>query len=229
MIEYKKMDSEIQILVENFELKNKKIVDVGCGVGKIAKSLSEEGAFVFGVDLPEIIEKSKDFEQGKNVILKAGTAQEMPFESDFADIVLFFYSLHHVPEEYMQKAISEAMRVVKKDGMICFLEPVSEEDTYYILSRLMNDEAEIQKTAYGYIKRASEDGLRQVSELFFYFYRGFERFKQQVDIYITDEVRRTDLLNKAKDIIIKRNETVEKAQLKSLCRMNVMKIKGEIE
>jgi ubiquinone/menaquinone biosynthesis C-methylase UbiE len=224
MKEYKKMDSEIQILIENLDLKDKKIIDVGCGVGKIAKLLSEAGASVYGIDLPEIIGKSKEYEQGKNVILKAGTAQEIPYENNFADLVLFFYSFHHIPEEYMGKAVSEARRVVKKNGLVCFLEPVSEEGTYYELSRLMNDEAEIQKKAYGFVMQAAENDFEQLSELYFYFNRGFARFEEQVNIYVTDDDRKKDIITKAKELIAGKNETIETVVFKSLCRMNIVKV-----
>ncbi len=225
MIEYKRMESEIQIITENLGLKDKIIVDVGCGVGKVAKSLSEEGALVYGIDLPEIIEKAKEYVQGIDVILKAGTAQAMPFEDNFADLVLFFYSFHHIPEESMEKAISEALRVVKKNGIVCFLEPVSETGTYYDLSRLMNDEAEIQKRASGFIQKAAENEFEQILESFFYFIRGFARFEEQVNIYVPDESRRMDILSGGREVVTKRNETIENAKFKSLCRMNLLKVR----
>ena len=58
-----------------------------------------------------------------NVEFLEGSAEKLAFLDESFDVVIFTLSFHHVPNSKMPSAIDEAVRVVKKSGMIVFLEP----------------------------------------------------------------------------------------------------------
>lgn len=61
-----------------------------------------------------------------NICYKLGSAAVLNFNDELFDIVVFTLSLHHVPALEMAMAINEAVRVVKNDGYIVFLEPATD-------------------------------------------------------------------------------------------------------
>lgn len=95
------------------------ILDVGAGTGRYSVALSEEGYDVTAVELVKYnlgILKSK----GSNVKAYQGTALNLSrFPEDTFDMVLVFGPMYHLyTMEDKIKALSEAKRVVKQDGII---------------------------------------------------------------------------------------------------------------
>ena len=103
-------------------LKDKKILDVGCGGGILAESLALEGAIVTGIDMAEA-----GLEVAKLHLLESGLEvdyQKIPVE-DFAkdnaqafDIVTCLEMLEHVPEP--SSIIKACSALVKADGQLFF-------------------------------------------------------------------------------------------------------------
>ena len=98
------------------------ILDAGCGTGKFALKLLKEG---FDVTLLDLSEKSLAVAQGKirkegfNPRVFSGSVENMPFEDQSFDFVMMngaviSYTVN--PE----KALKEAHRVLKKDGLLFF-------------------------------------------------------------------------------------------------------------
>ncbi|CAC9644303.1 3-demethylubiquinol 3-O-methyltransferase (EC 2.1.1.64) @ 2-polyprenyl-6-hydroxyphenyl methylase (EC 2.1.1.222) [uncultured Gammaproteobacteria bacterium] len=103
-------------------LKDKKILDVGCGGGILAESLALEGAIVTGIDMAEA-----GLEVAKLHLLESGLEvdyQKIPVE-DFAkdnaqafDIVTCLEMLEHVPDP--SSIIKACSALVKADGQLLF-------------------------------------------------------------------------------------------------------------
>lgn len=98
---------------------NPKIIDIGAGTGKYSIALSNEGYDVTAVELVKhnlMTLKSKN----KNINSYLGNATDMSkFKDNSFDIVLLFGPLYHlIKKEDKIKALSEAKRIVKKDGYI---------------------------------------------------------------------------------------------------------------
>ena len=94
------------------EDKRKKILDVGAGTGRYSVALANEGYDVTAVELVKSKNSSVKAYQGNALKLKR-------FENDSFDVTLLFGPMYHLhTKEEQLKALSEARRVTKKDGVI---------------------------------------------------------------------------------------------------------------
>ena len=99
-------------------LKNKKVLDVGCGIAKIKSFFDKWGCDYWGIDLvPETIERLKS--NKVNAVL--GDARNIPFEDNSFDFVFSFGVIEHFDET--EKSIEEHIRVAKPGGDILIAVP----------------------------------------------------------------------------------------------------------
>jgi ubiquinone/menaquinone biosynthesis C-methylase UbiE len=102
----------------NFEeSKNKKVLEIGVGLGADHQKFAEAGADLFGVDITERAitntrERIKNFGLKSN--LSIGDAEKLDFENDMFNLVYSWGVIHHSPNT--QRAIDEIYRVLMKDG-----------------------------------------------------------------------------------------------------------------
>ncbi len=108
---------------------NVHFLDVGCGtgwaVGQAAELASDQGSF-YGVDLsPRMIEKAKsNFSDKPSLHFLQASADSIPLEADFFDILICTNSFHHYPDPF--KALKEMARLLKAGGKIYILDPTSD-------------------------------------------------------------------------------------------------------
>lgn len=100
-------------------LKNKKVLDVGCGFGKDLAYLEKKGAVVYGIDAsPKMIELArKNNPNLKN--LSVQTFEKTNFGNNFFDVMVSRYALHYA--ENLEKAFKELHRILKPGGFLIFL------------------------------------------------------------------------------------------------------------
>ena len=97
--------------------RDKRVMEIGCGLGTDAVSFARAGAIYTGVDLTErsieLVRRRFAFEnlQGD---LRVADAENLPFADETFDLVYSHGVLHHTPDT--QRAINEAHRVLKKNG-----------------------------------------------------------------------------------------------------------------
>lgn len=117
-----------KVLVDSFRrnnfdikyLKNKSILDIGCGSGRFSIALASFSAKkVIGLDLGDegikIARKVSKSNNIKNVKFVKGSALELPFKDNSFDFVFCKGVLHHTGN--LQKGLKEYYRVMKKNGM----------------------------------------------------------------------------------------------------------------
>ncbi|MGB5819392.1 MAG: class I SAM-dependent methyltransferase [Saonia sp.] len=99
-----------------------KIIDVGGGTGKYAEWLAKNGHSVF---LVEPILKHIQLAQKRAAKLRNrftvhwGEARKLDFPNNFADIIILHGPLYHLQKkEDREKAICEAKRVLRNDGIL---------------------------------------------------------------------------------------------------------------
>jgi ubiquinone/menaquinone biosynthesis C-methylase UbiE len=98
-------------------VKGKKVLDLGCGTGRHTIILKKRGARVWGLDLsPKMLEIAKT--EIKGVDFKVGTVYNLPYRSNFFDIVVSGLVVEYFND--VDKAFKEIHRVLKKDGIFVF-------------------------------------------------------------------------------------------------------------
>ena len=132
-----------------------KLIEAGSGPGDTARSLAERGAEVLGVE-PDAAqaEKNRGAPATPGVTFVEAGAEVIPAEDGSADGVLFFRSLHHIPRELMDAALTEAARALKPNGFLYVAEP-SLEGSNFAMMRPFNDEFEVRTLAQQALERAA--------------------------------------------------------------------------
>ena len=95
------------------KLKGLKVLDVGCGAGRLTKFLKNEGAEVYAADISE---KMLKIVEGKLSGVKTFQAamDQLPFEDESFDIVTAAFVIVHL--ETLQKSFEEVYRILKPGG-----------------------------------------------------------------------------------------------------------------
>ncbi len=81
------------------ELKGKRILDVGCGMGRFAEIAADAGAEVYGVDLSRAVEAAyAHLGSRPNVRIFQADVMSLPFEPASFDFIYSIGVLHHTPD-----------------------------------------------------------------------------------------------------------------------------------
>lgn len=142
----------------------KRVLDIGCGRGPLAKPLAALGAAWTGVDPVE--------RQGDGPEVVTAGAERLPFADASFDAAVFVNSLHHVPLALMDQALAEAARV--SSGVVIVVEPDITGDLAEVV-RPVDDETEVRTAAQAAIARAVAAGLFTLETAAFY--ERHERFR----------------------------------------------------
>ncbi len=99
-------------------IKGKKVLDVGCGTGRMAFQLVKKGAAVTGVDFSEqMLEKARSKPLAKKInFVLHDFSKGLPFPDRSFDTVTSFLVLDHVQD--VDRFFAEAKRVCKPKGSI---------------------------------------------------------------------------------------------------------------
>ena len=117
------------------------VADVGCGDGENARELAAAGARVVGCD-PFLEAPVAD----EHVRLVRAAADALPVPDGSMDVVLFCFSLHHVPGPRLAGALAEARRVLRPEGRLVVAEPLAAGPGHYV-SRPFHDETAVRAAA----------------------------------------------------------------------------------
>jgi len=102
-----------------------KLLEIGAGTGRYSIALAREGYAVTAVELVtrnlEILKKNAGGIENLHAV--QGDALDLsPFPDQTFDVTLVFGPMYHLYEkEDVQKALKEAIRVTKKNGVILFI------------------------------------------------------------------------------------------------------------
>jgi len=146
---------ELVPLLAALQLKEADVLDLGCGVGSLARRIAKEtGAMsVTAIDTDNAqIERAA--QKGGSVKYLTGTAEALPLADASLDVIVMMKSLHHVPIPEMDVAFAEMMRVLRPRGCVYICEPAYEGPFNDIL-RLFHDEGTVRAAALDAIGRAA--------------------------------------------------------------------------
>ena len=109
---------EMKFLVDDYIMAGEKILDLGCGNGRLFEFLKNKKVDYIGIDSSEkLIETAKKkFPKAK---FQRADALNLPFPNNFFDKIYSIAVLHHIPsEEFRLQFLREAKRVLKPEGLL---------------------------------------------------------------------------------------------------------------
>ena len=99
------------------QLRGKRVLDVGCGMGRFSDVASLWGATVVGIDLSRAVDAAQRNIGGReNVHIAQANIFELPFREETFDVVFSIGVLHHTPNT--KAAFDNLPRLLRRNGKI---------------------------------------------------------------------------------------------------------------
>jgi 2-polyprenyl-3-methyl-5-hydroxy-6-metoxy-1,4-benzoquinol methylase len=128
-IDFDKLRYKIALkLISGLDVRGKKVLDIGCGVGEFSVILKEEGSLPVCLDI-----NIRNIQKVKSLGLPAmvhDINQRLPFDSESFDFAISLEVIEHIPNAEFH--LSEIFRILKKDGYVILSTP----NAAYYLFRL---------------------------------------------------------------------------------------------
>jgi ubiquinone/menaquinone biosynthesis C-methylase UbiE len=129
-------------ILQAVDLQNKKVLEIGCGDGRISKGLVGRTKTLVALDFDqESVTKARKSVTGGYVL--NGSGECLPFVDACFEVILFTLSLHH---QQSANALREALRVLTNDGLVLVIEPVADGEIEQ-LCHLFDDETVVLNEA----------------------------------------------------------------------------------
>ena len=177
-------EQHLEILGKHLDFEHSRILDIGSGGGELSFALSHKGAKVTGIECSREQMKRAIARQGKDCNFMFSVGENLPFRDSRFDATVFFNSIHHIPEDSMETAISEAISVTKSGGMVYVAEPLTEGACFELDSPVEDEtivRAQAQQCLNKTIRSHSkfyEDGEERYEVYFDY--QNFEEYKDEM-------------------------------------------------
>lgn len=112
------LERRLELLRRNVDLENKRILDIGCGVGAFVRRLREFSGEVYGTDIDRE-SLVRGTEAVPNLALAIG--EQMPFKDAAFDVILLHEVLEHVDNDV--ETLREARRMLAPGGSVVIFCP----------------------------------------------------------------------------------------------------------
>jgi len=111
--------------VKDKNIKNKKVLDIGCGFGWFELNAVGRGTRqIAGIEISsEDLKTAKKNVKDKRVDFKIGGALKLPFKDNYFDTVVAWEVIEHIPKNTEEKMFKEIKRVLKKKGVFYLSTP----------------------------------------------------------------------------------------------------------
>lgn len=112
-------------LLKSQKINGKTVIDIGSSFGWLEKEIQNCGAKeIIGIEPnKEAVEFAQKNVQGVKFLQVS--AFKIPLAKDYADIVLLFDVLEHLPKNKEKNALQEVHRILKKEGVLLLSSPYS--------------------------------------------------------------------------------------------------------
>lgn len=120
----KKARSLLQKCLMRNNISAERLLDVGCGWGRLVDTCSSFSKEVYGIDIiPWAIEEAKkEFSLGKFSVFDG---KRIPFPDKYFDLILSWTVLQHVPPENISELCDEIIRVMTSGARLIIYENIS--------------------------------------------------------------------------------------------------------
>lgn len=143
------------------DFENKRVLDWGCGAGRITRHLPEilpQNSVIYGCDIDEraiqwCLANFKEIHFCHHFLLP-----RLPYESNFFDIVIGISIFTHLSEQYHKEWISEIDRILKPGGIL-YITTQGEN----FVSKLTKKELQLFKQGKLVVRSATAEGSRTFS------------------------------------------------------------------
>jgi ubiquinone/menaquinone biosynthesis C-methylase UbiE len=129
MVEIDPEGRELQTALKYISFKDKRVLEVGCGRGRLTFKYAGLSKHVTAIDPKNVdIEKAKDkikSELSSKLEFHVGSGEHLLFDDESFDLVLFSHSLCCFADgiEAMKRGLNESWRVLKPEGILVNLQP----------------------------------------------------------------------------------------------------------
>ena len=178
--------NEVTLMLDELPFDGAGVLELGCGKAEKTLLLAATGRVkkIVALEVDDIQhQRNLQISDLPKVQFRHGGAEAIPAADNSIDIVLMFKSLHHVPMQHMDVALSEIARVLKPGGLAWISEPVYAGDLNEVF-RLFHDEKIVREAAFAAIRRAVDDGRLHLEKQYFFnvrsHFENFEQFEQRM-------------------------------------------------
>ncbi len=162
------------------DLKGKKILDLGSGIGRFTRFFASQAGYLTTVDMAShFVDKNrKDHADFKNVTFLCSDAMELSMEEDSLDFVFLNWLFMYLEDSEIEVLMDRIQRWLKPEGELFFREScsatrqMSNDPTYYVHYRELSYYDEIVKKRFALLKeghiQAHVDAFANPLQCFWY-------------------------------------------------------------
>ncbi|MEM7441931.1 MAG: class I SAM-dependent methyltransferase [Pseudomonadota bacterium] len=170
------------------------VLDVGCGNGAFVRTLASLGAQVVGVEIDaRKIAMAEARPRVASEQYAVGRGEDLPAAKGSADLIVYLFSLHHVPIISQAMAIEEATRALRPGGRLHVVDPLPHGPATEVLLPI-DDERETRTNAQNLMDSLDGQGWSLIAKSCYEIDRSYADFDGLVEAMIsTDRARASGL------------------------------------
>lgn len=131
---YDSKNVEMDTIQKYISIKNKDVVDIGCGTGRLLFRMLPDVKTIIGIDndedsirvLNEILAQKYAFYKPKTKIINSGI-EDAYVGAESIDVAFFSWSLYALDKNHMKQAIRNVLKMLRDNGKLVILQPIGGE------------------------------------------------------------------------------------------------------